>query len=90
MRKWRGLKVCYKPPSAVYAAWCNNCRARGIACNLTLDQWWALWAPHWPRRLLDDLCLCRTADTGAYSLGNVRIDTRAANNIESIKYRPAR
>lgn len=59
---------------------------RGIAFNLTFPQWWSLWEPHYPRRgnRALDMCMCRTADKGAYEIGNVRIATNKENHHEKI------
>lgn len=55
---------------------------RGIDFRLKYDEWFALWEPHWDRRETDNLVMCRTGDTGAYELGNVRIDTQGNNLLE--------
>ena len=55
---------------------------RCIPFRLTYEEWWSVWAPHWNSRASLDLDMCRTNDQGAYELGNVRIDTHAANMNE--------
>lgn len=56
-----------------------NAEARGIAFRLTFAEWWSVWEPHWPRRHLDSLAMCRDGDEGDYALGNVHITTRTEN-----------
>ena len=55
---------------------------RGIAWRMTFAEWWSVWEPHWARRHLDRLCLCRNGDVGGYELGNVHIATAAENSAE--------
>lgn len=57
----------------------NSAEARGIAFRLTFAEWWRVWEPHWPRRHLDKLCMCRNGDQGDYALGNVYIATTQQN-----------
>lgn len=58
-------------------------RQRGIEFNLSFEEWWELWEPHWSERGLGKMVMCRDNDEGPYELGNVRIDTQANNNQES-------
>ncbi len=62
-----------------YNAHRSGAAFRGIPFTLTLNDWWELWAPRWHARTRLDLQMCRTADLGGYTKGNVRIDTRAGN-----------
>lgn len=57
---------------------------RGIAFNLTFQEWVELWGDKYDQRGLgkEALCMCRTYDQGAYEVGNVRIDTHANNGHE--------
>lgn len=59
----------------------SSAKARGITFELTFQQWWDVWAPHWGERgtRVGQKCMCRTRDEGGYTLGNVRIDTVTAN-----------
>jgi len=61
-----------------------SAKARGIAFDLTFEQWWSLWEPHWEKRGRGsfDMCMCRRHDQGAYTLGNVRIATNRENKHE--------
>ena len=54
---------------------------RGIEFNLTFDEWWGLWEPHYHLRGVGKgkMCMCRTLDQGPYEINNVRID-RVENN----------
>ena len=61
-----------------------SAKARGIEFNLTFEQWWQLWEPHWEKRgqKSHEMCMCRKADIGAYEVGNVRIATNKENQQE--------
>lgn len=67
---------------ATYKAFTSHrasAEARGIPFRFTFAEWWSVWAPHWARRHLDNLCMCRKGDTGDYAVGNVYIATSAQN-----------
>jgi hypothetical protein len=68
-------------PKGRYNAQKQTAKWRGVEFNMTFDEWWSVWEPHWDRREQEDLCMCRTGDKGAYEVGNVRIDTRV-NNVK--------
>lgn len=59
-------------------------KRRGIPFELTFEQWWSLWEPHFDRRgaVKGAMQMCRTRDQGGYTQGNVRIDTVEANHAE--------
>lgn len=59
-----------------------SAEARGIAFRFTFLEWWQVWEPHWARRHLDKLCMCRNGDEGDYKLGNVHIATASQNSAE--------
>jgi hypothetical protein len=61
----------------------HRAKQSGIDFNLSFEEWWQLWEPHWEDRGIGGLVMCRTNDSGAYELGNVRIDTQANNNREA-------
>jgi hypothetical protein len=61
-----------KDAMRAYQAHKTGAAFRAITFSLTLDEWWALWEPHWAARDLLDLQMCRTADLGGYATGNVR------------------
>ena len=50
-----------------------NAAARGIAWRLTFHQWFDWWGEDLDHRGAghDKLMMCRTADRGAYELGNI-------------------
>lgn len=56
----------------------------GINFNITFEDWWELWQPHWGQRGIGGMVMCRFNDEGAYEVGNVRIDTQANNNREAV------
>lgn len=72
-----------KTPRAKYNQHRNTAKERGIVFSLTSREWWNLWESHWEERG-KSTCMCRTGDTGAYEIGNVRIDTYSNNKLESI------
>lgn len=55
---------------------------RGIGFNISFEDWWKLWKPHWGERKKGGMMMCRLGDFGDYEIGNVRIDTCANNNKE--------
>ena len=63
----------------------HSANQRSIEWNLTFDEWWGLWKPHYHLRGHGNgkMNLCRDADQGAYEVGNVRIDTFSANMKEN-------
>lgn len=68
----------------------QSAKHRGIDFNLTFEQWWELWAPHWEKRGQgsQQMCMCRKADKGPYEVGNVRIATNKENQQErALEYR---
>lgn len=74
----------FQDPVKAYRAHATGAGQRGIAFRLTFAQWWKLWGPHYEQRgtKVGQMCMCRTGDQGAYEVGNVRIDTVAANAAE--------
>ena len=74
-------KVSRQRPMSRYKGHRSNAKTRGIPFNLTFDEWWSLWEPHWKQRGTEK-AMCRTEDAGAYEVGNVRIDTYSNNAKE--------
>lgn len=70
-------------PYGKYVQHKHRAKQSGVAFNLTFNQWWNIWKPHWDERGLGKLVMCRLRDSGAYEVGNVRIDTQANNNREA-------
>ena len=64
----------------------SNAKRRGIAWQLTFDQWWDIWftSGKWKQRgkLTGQYCMARPGDVGAYSVGNVRIVPVTQNHNE--------
>lgn len=75
---------CQDPLQAYHQHACNALR-RGIDFDLTFAEWWAIWEPryHERGRGVRGAQMCRSADQGPYAVGNVRIDTGAANLREA-------
>jgi hypothetical protein len=61
-------------PREAYKAQRANARRRGIAWDLTFDQWLAWWGADLVRRGVgpDRLQMQRIGDAGPYALGNIR------------------
>lgn len=64
-----------------YAEQKRGAKQRGIEFKLTFEEWWEIWKPHWANRgrNVGNFVMCRTMDSGAYEVGNVRIDTVKGN-----------
>ena len=69
-------------PKGKYAAHKKNAKRRGIEFKLTYEEWQREWLPYWENRGRGKSVMCRTADIGAYEVGNVRVDTQANNAKE--------
>ena len=61
-----------------------SAKQRGIEFDLTFEEWWVIWEPHFGNRgrSTEQFQMCRTRDEGAYRAGNVRIDTARSNMAE--------
>jgi len=65
----------------------KDAKRRGIAFELTLDEWWQIWkeskkfSQRGPKR--NDYQMCRFNDRGPYAVGNVYI----ATNLENVAAR---
>ena len=70
----------------IFRAHRSSAETRGIPFRLTFTEWFAVWQPYWPAKQLGALLhMCRTGDTGAYEVGNVRIDTPIGNAADRSK-----
>lgn len=80
-----------RDPREAYNGHASTSAARGVPFNLTFEQWWELWEPHYDRRGVAsaDMCMGRVGDSGGYDLGNVRIITSRANHLERASIRRA-
>jgi len=70
-------------PIGAYIIQRRNAHYRGIEWNLSLWQWWSIWqeSGHWGDRGRggDNYVMCRFADNGGYTIGNVYIATQRHN-----------
>ena len=83
---WRAQgkeKLKRQTPSGRYYVHKVNAGRRKIPFDLTFEEWWSLWEPHWSEDNYGKLCMCRTKDEGHYSVDNVRIDTWQNNYREA-------
>lgn len=66
----------------------NNSASRGIAFDLTLGQWWAVWQSsghaHERGRGVGKYCMSRINDSGGYTLGNVHIQPCVENSRDAV------
>jgi len=78
------VKTITATPQMRYRQHKANAKRRGIEFDMSFDEWWALWRPHFENRGRESgqVQMCRTADDGAYRPGNVRIDSVESNQAE--------
>ena len=59
----------------------NTSKRRGVEFNLTFEEWRDFWGSdfHKRGRKMDDLCMGRYGDVGAYELGNIYKCTNREN-----------
>lgn len=69
------------PKRSAYLGQRHTCNQRDIEFNLTFDQWVDFWGTDFSRRgrKMQDLCMCRYGDKGAYEVGNIYKATNAEN-----------
>lgn len=84
-REMMAAGVCRdKTPIQAFNAQRCKAKARGIAWNLKLWEWWTVWCDSgkWERRGRsgDGYVMCRFSDNGPYELGNVYIATLRHNS----------
>jgi hypothetical protein len=90
LRKWGctfdQYRVIRGKPSLAWSLQRRNARARGIAFELTLWQWWTIWqdSGHWHERGTgaEKYAMCRFNDVGPYAVGNVYIATNRQNSLD--------
>jgi hypothetical protein len=67
----------------------HNAKQRGIAFDLTFEQWMKIWLESGKfserGRRKGQYCMCRKLDKGGYSVGNVRI-RMVEQNIEEARH----
>ena len=75
----------YKTPKARYFQQRANAYERGIEWEISFEEWWSLWEPHWANRGREkgQLVMARHGDDGPYSLTNVSIKTVEENYYEA-------
>ena len=72
----------------------RDAASRGIAFNLTLDEWYNWWLQQGvdkniPSRLnKHTLCMCRYNDQGAYELTNIYCASLSQNQKDARKFNP--
>lgn len=68
-------------PSKAFCQHKSNARARGIAWEMTFDQWWGIWKDyyHLRGRGTNGLVMARENDVGPYAVGNVHLTTTLGN-----------
>ena len=79
--------VSKHPPSyKYYQAQKDNAKRRGIAFELSFEQWWSIWesSGFWEQRGRGRglYCMGRIGDKGTYRVGNVKIITHETNSGE--------
>lgn len=75
-----------RKPCYAYRNQMNAAARRGIAWELTLMQWWAIWqqSGHWAERGRGQgYVMCRFGDVGPYAVGNVFIALATHNSAEA-------
>jgi hypothetical protein len=80
-------KQYHKTPRGKYTRHKANAKRRGVAFELTFEQWFKLWAGsgHFDQRhnkSADGYVMARIADRGPYAVGNVIIKPHRANVAE--------
>lgn len=83
------VKRGFKDPHKAFANHVYGAASRGIPFEMTFEEWWGIWEPHYEQRGRggEKLVMCRTGDKGPYAVGNVRIDTGKANVQEGARVR---
>ena len=81
LRSLKGAR--YRAPLGAWRSQANNARARGIAWELGLWEWWTFWqeSGRWNERGRGQgYVMCRKNDQGPYALDNVFIALAVENN----------
>ena len=73
-----------KSPKGRYIEQKTQAKQRGVEWRLSFEEWYTFWldSGHWEERGSGKWMMCRFADTGPYSLENIRIDNSLGNNRE--------
>jgi hypothetical protein len=75
------IRAYNRTPRGRYAQHRANAKNRGVEWQLTFEDWWAVWEPHWDQRgpHANGAIMCRIQEPGPYSPDNVRIGTKSQN-----------
>lgn len=86
LRKEREIRWM-NTPKGIFSVQKRKAKQRRIEWCLSFDEWWDLWqqSGKWDLRGTDGYVMCRTGDTGPYSIDNVRIDSFSNNSLENYK-----
>jgi hypothetical protein len=83
----------FKAKRLAYMKQRTAAKARGIAFNLSLDEWIGWWESHLGCNFLEkrgrgmtQLVMARKGDVGAYELGNIKCISQVANLAEACKH----
>lgn len=73
-----------RDPVKAYKAQRYGAREREIPWDLTFDEWWGIWQPHFHLRGrgTNQLCMARNSDSGPYSKDNVYLATHLGNALD--------
>lgn len=68
-------------PKGRYVEQKTQAKSRGIPWEISFEDWWTIWqeSGHWEHRGSGKYMMCRTGDSGPYSIENVRIDSATGN-----------
>jgi hypothetical protein len=86
-KKWRAKNPASVAPRHTYALHKSGAKYRGIAFLFTFEEWMTIWVDSgkWEERGggLEQFCMARHNDVGAYAVGNVKICTNRENFAEN-------
>jgi hypothetical protein len=84
------VKAYQQTPKGKFITQRANAKRRGVAWELTFEQWWQIWqeSGKWEQRGTDSkqYCMARIHDEGPYAIGNVSIRTMRSNGTESYRH----
>lgn len=78
-----GYRAAYRrTPKGRFSDQVQSARKRGIDWQLSFEEWWAIWEPHWEGRGRSGMMMCRKVEPGPYSVDNVYIGTQKQNSAD--------